>query len=94
MNLSVSRIVSLIVVAVAFITAWPIRGGFWVVTLVCGPLLLLIWFPQEIDDFTFGSWSRGSQINTHTPGVLVAAMGWIFLVLVAAMLVLARLRGY
>ena len=50
-------------------------------------------FPQEVDDFTFGGWSRGSQINTHAPGVLVAAMGWIFLVLVAAMLVMARLRG-
>ena len=93
MNLSVSRVVSLIVVAAAYITAWPIRGGVWVVTLVCGPLPLLIWFPQEVDDFTFGGWSRGSQINTHTPGVLIAAMGWICLVLVAAMLVMARLRS-
>ena len=93
MNLSVSRVVSLIVVAAAYIIAWPIPGGFWVVTLVCGPLLLFIWFPQEVDDFTFGGWSRGSQIDTHTPGALIAAMGWIFLVLVAAILVIARLRG-
>lgn len=93
MNLSVSRVVSLTVAAVAYISAAPIRGGFWVVTLVCGPLLLLIWFPQEVDDFTFGGWSRGYQIDSHTPGVLIAAMGWIFLVLVAALLVIARLRG-
>lgn len=93
MNLSVSRVMSLIVAAAAYIIAWPIRGSFWVVTFVCGPLLLLIWFPQEIDDFTFGGWYRGSQINTHTPGFLIAAMGWIFLVLIGAILVMARLRG-
>jgi hypothetical protein len=66
MNLSVSRVASLIVVAVAYITAWPTRGGFWVVTLVCGPLLWLIWFPQEVDDFTFGDWSRAPRL-TPTP---------------------------
>jgi len=93
MNISVSRVVSLIVVAAAYIAAWPIRAGFWVVTLACCPLLVLIWFPQEVDDYTFGGWSKGSQINTHTPGVVIAVMGWIFLVLVAAILVMVRLRG-
>lgn len=54
MNLSTSRVLSLIVLAVSYVSAWPMHSGFWLVTLGCGPMLLLIWFPEEIDDFTFG----------------------------------------
>lgn len=93
MRLSTSRIASLAVIAVVYVAAWPIRNGLWIVTLVCGPLLLLIWFPQEVDEFTFGDWFRGYRIDAHTPSVLIEAMGWIFLLLVAAALVFARLVG-
>jgi hypothetical protein len=42
MNFSISRVLSLVVVAAAYVRAWSIPGGFWVVTLVCGPVLALI----------------------------------------------------
>jgi uncharacterized membrane protein YoaT (DUF817 family) len=90
MTLSSSRLLSLIVMAIAYIGAWPIHDGFWLVTLGCGPILLLIWFPEEIDDFTYGAWVKGAQIDSHTPGVLIAAVGWIVLVLFASAVFFAR----
>jgi hypothetical protein len=93
MTLSLSRTLSLIVVAVAYIGAWSIANGFWIVTLVSSPLLVLIWFPQQIDDLTFGSWYRGYQIDTHTPGTAIAALGWVFLLLFVTAVFLARHSG-
>lgn len=93
MTISLSRVLSLIVVAVAYVRAWSIPNGFWLVTLVCGPLLTLIWFPQQIDDLTFGAWYRGYQIDSHTPGIAIAAMGWLFLLLFALAVFLAHRPG-
>ena len=83
MPLSPSRILSLLVVAAAYVRGWWIPSGFWIVTLVSAPLLALIWFPEQIDDLTFGTWYKGYQIDSHTPGVAIAALGWIFLCLFA-----------
>jgi hypothetical protein len=93
MNLSVSRVLSLIVIAVAYVSAWPMRNGFWLVTLGCGPMILLIWYAQQIDDLTFGSWFRGYQVDSHTPPVLIATVGWIFLLLSASALFVVRYFG-
>ena len=93
MTLSLSRVLSLLVVAAAYVRAWWIPSGFWIVTLVSAPILALIWFPEQIDDFTFGAWSGGYQIDSHTPGVAVAALGWIFLLLFALALFVAHLTG-
>ena len=41
MTLSLSRVLSLIVVAVAYVRAWSIPSGLWLVTLVCAPVLLV-----------------------------------------------------
>jgi len=90
MTLGLSRMLSLVVVAVAYTAAWPIPNGFWIVTLVSAPLLTLIWFPEQIDDLTFGSWYRGYQIDSHTPGIAIAALGWVFLLLFATAVFLAR----
>jgi hypothetical protein len=90
LNLSISRVLSLVVVAAAYVRAWWIPGGFWVVTLICGPVLALIWLPEQIDDLTYGAWYRGYQIDSHTPGGAVAALGWLILLLVVATLFLAR----
>jgi hypothetical protein len=90
MTLSLSRVLSLLVVTAAYLRAWWIPSGFWIVTLVSAPLLALIWFPEQIDELTFGSWYRGYQIDSHTPGIAIAAMGWIFLLLFAVALFLAR----
>jgi hypothetical protein len=93
MTLSVSRVLSLIVVAVAYLRAWSFPNGLWIVTLVSGPILALIWFPQQIDDLTYGTWYRGYQVDSHTPGAAVAAMGWAFLLLFALALFLAHHSG-
>jgi hypothetical protein len=93
MNISLSRALSLLVVAAAYVRACWVPSGFWIVTLVSGPILALIWFPEQIDDLTFGAWYQGSQIDSHTPGIAVAALGWIFLLLFALALFLARFPG-
>ena len=90
MNISLSRALSLLVVGVAYVRAYWIPHGFWIVTLISGPILALIWFPEQIDDLTFGAWYQGSQIDRHTPSVAVAALGWLFLLLFALALFLAR----
>jgi hypothetical protein len=90
MTLSVSRVLSLLIVAMAYVRGWWFPSGFWIVTLVSVPILALIWFPEQIDDLTFGAWYGGSQIDSHTPGTAVAALGWIFLLLFALALFFAR----
>lgn len=90
MNLGMSRVLSLVVVAVAYLRAWAIPGGFWVVTLVCGPVLALIWFPEQIDDLSYGAWFRGYQVDTHTPSGAIAALGWLILLLCVAALFLGH----
>jgi hypothetical protein len=90
MTLNPSRVLSLLVVAAAYVRACWIPSGFWIVTLVSAPLLALIWFPARIDDLTFGTWYKGYQIDSHTPSIAVAAMGWAFLLLFALALFLAR----
>ena len=93
MYLSVSRGLSLLVLAVAYASAWRMHAGFWLVTAGCAPLLALIWFPEEIDEFTFGAWYRGYQIDSHTPPALIATMGWIVLLLFASALFVVRFFG-
>lgn len=90
MNLSLSRVLSLVVVAAAYLRAWPIPGGFWLVTLVFFPVLALIWFPEQVDDLTYGAWYRGYQIDSHTPSGAIAALGWLILLLCASVLFFAR----
>ena len=90
MNLSISRVLSLFVIAVAYVRAWSIPSGFRVVTLVLVPVLTLIWFPEQIDDLTYGAWYRGYQIDSHTPSAAIAALGWLILLLCVSALFLAR----
>ena len=93
MTRCISRALSLTVVAVAYIRAWAIPNGLWIVTLVSVPAVALIWFPRQIDDLTYGAWYRGYQIDSHTPGALIAAMGWLLLLLFASALFLAHHSG-
>jgi hypothetical protein len=90
MNLSISRVLSLVVVAAAYVRMWSIPAGFWAVTLVFVPVLALIWFPEQIDDLTYGTWFRGYQIDSHTPRGAIAALGWLLLLLCAAALFFGR----
>jgi len=90
MNLSMSRVLSLVVVAAAYVRVWSVPGGFWAVTLVFLPVLVLIWFPGQIDDLTYGTWFRGYQLDSHTPSGAIAALGWLLLLLCAAALFFGR----
>jgi hypothetical protein len=93
MTLSLSRVLSLLVVAASYVRASWIPSGFLIVTLVSAPILALIWFPEQIDDITFGLWTKGYQIDSHTPGIAIAALGWIFLLLFLLALFLAHVPG-
>jgi hypothetical protein len=90
MNITLSRALSLLVVAAACVRACWIPHGFLIVTLISAPVLALIWFPEQIDDLTYGAWFQGAQIDSHTPGVAVAALGWLFLLLFVLALFLAH----
>lgn len=91
MSLSISRLLSLVAVAAAYVRVWSVPAGIAVVTLIVVPLLALIWFPEQIDDLTYGAWYRGYQVDTHTPGGAIAALGWLLLLLCVAALFFARL---
>ena len=60
---------------------WSYPRGMYFAVFGNGLALILIWFPEAIDDLTFGQWTRGGQIDTHTPPFLIAAFGWILLAL-------------
>ena len=90
MTLSPSRLLSLVVVLGAYVRGWWLPSGLWLVTLVCWPVLALIWFPEQIDDLSFGTWSKGAQIDTHTPPAAIAALGWIVLLLFTGALLFVR----
>lgn len=90
MNFSVSRALSLVVIAAAYLRAWSIPGGLWLVTLAFVPVLALIWFPEQVDELTYGSWYRGYQIDSHTPGGAIVALGWLILLLCVSVLYLAH----
>src|SRR5882724_7163862 len=93
----ISRSLSLAVVAAALWRAWRIHLGLWYVVLEVVPILALIWFPEQIDDLTFGSWRGGYRIDAHTPAFMIASAGWLLLFLSAFVLfdpdLLARLFG-
>jgi hypothetical protein len=91
--MTLSRALSLLVVAAAYVRACWIPSGFWIVTLLSVPILALIWFPEQIDDLTFGAWYQGAQVDRHTPGIAVAALGWLFLLLFVLLMFLARFPG-
>ena len=81
-----SRALSLAVAAAVLLHILRISPRSWYVTLIIVPALVLIWFPDEIDELTFGVWTRGYQIDTHTPGPMIAAVGWILLIVEAVVL--------
>jgi hypothetical protein len=61
------RSLALAVVLVTLVGAWPRFGLMWAVLLIDGVGLVLIYFPDTIDDLTFGTFTRGAQIDSHTP---------------------------
>ena len=81
---NVSRALSLLVVAASCWAAWPIESGGWYVLLGVMPALVFIWFPEEVDEYTFGTWHEGYRIDSHTPPLLIAIAGWVILIVAAS----------
>ena len=81
----ISRAASLLVVAVylavaAFVDVPDKIGGPAFLGTVVG--LLLIWFPEQVGSAIISTLDRPAP--TETPPVLVAFMGWVFLIGVPA----------
>lgn len=75
-----SRLLSAVVIGVILWKVWPPTGeDFWLVTLEVAPIATFIWFPDTVDEWAFGTWRYGNTIDTHTPPVLIAAIGWLML---------------
>jgi hypothetical protein len=93
----ISRGASLLVIVIALRFAWPIPKGGWYVALIVIPSLLFIWFPEKVDEYTFGTWQDGYRIDSHTPPILIAIVGWVILLVDASLIVspdlIARLFG-
>ncbi|MES9826596.1 MAG: hypothetical protein ABW127_19430 [Candidatus Thiodiazotropha endolucinida] len=53
-----------------------------VFVMIFGPLipLLMIWYPEEINEFTLGSVGEGGTIDKPIPGFLISGFGWLVLV--------------
>jgi hypothetical protein len=81
-----ARALSLAVSAVALLRAWSLSLSVWAVLILLLPLLWLIWFPSQVDEYTFGLWYRGNRIDAHTPAFLISAFGWTFLLLLTVAL--------
>jgi hypothetical protein len=63
------------------------------VALVMAGCLPLIWFPQQINDATLGTWSRGGMIDKPTPAIMIAGIGWLALLTVAIAINVGLFRG-
>lgn len=58
-------------------------------TLLDAACLALIWFPEDINDLTVGTWWRGYQINAPTPAIFIAGFGWVCLIALSVALLVA-----
>ena len=41
--------------------------------------VLMIWFPEEINDYTLGLTGEGSTIDKPTPAIFISGFGWLIL---------------
>jgi hypothetical protein len=80
--MTVARWVSLIIaipVAAVAVVRLPGKECFSV-NLVLFVALILIWFPQDVNEMTLGLWHAGYKIDAPTPPLMIAAFGWVILV--------------
>jgi len=69
----------LVALGVIVWATWSIAPGLAVLKATVP--LILIWFPYFVDDVTYGTWAHGYRIDSHTPAFLIAAVGWVLLLL-------------
>ncbi len=80
------RSLAFVVLLVTLVAAWPKFGVMWAIVIVDGIGLALIYFPDTIDDLTIGTFTRGGQIDAHTPPWLISSVGWILILLMGGVL--------
>jgi hypothetical protein len=68
-------------------------GDLFGLGLALGGCALFVWFPEEINNLTFGEWTRGAQINVPTPPVLIAGFGWVVLIAATAAINIGLIRS-
>jgi hypothetical protein len=86
MRLPSSRWLSIIVAVASLYRVWPNATALLRVVLIMAVPIVLIWFPEQIDEYTFGTWDRGNRIDTHTPPAMIALFGWVILLLEASII--------
>jgi len=82
--MSASRIVSGLLYLGCVLFAAADRDGQELFAVAAGVLVpvVLIWFPEEVNDLTLGMWWDGPFIDRSTPPAFIAGFGWLLLVLV------------
>lgn len=81
-----SRIVAVAISALALVKAWPHMTLLWATAWVDGIALVLIWVPEKIDAWTYGTYMKGGEVSSHTPGWMIAGFGWGLLLLIIVIL--------
>jgi hypothetical protein len=89
-RVSNQRLLALAVVLITLMGSWPHVGSMWAIVIVDGVALVLIYFPDTIDDLTFGTFSRGGQIDSHTPPWMISSIGWLLMFLMAGVVLRRR----
>jgi hypothetical protein len=80
----VNRSLTFIVVAASVLRVMPDLEGSALIFLALAPPIVLIWFPEQVDEYTFETWYKGNRIDSHTPPLMIALFGWILLLLEAS----------
>jgi hypothetical protein len=80
------RSLALAVLLGTLVGAWPNRGLMLATALIDGIGILFICFPDTIDDLTYGTYSRGGQIDSHTPSWMISGAGWLLMLLMVGLL--------
>jgi hypothetical protein len=83
MHLS-SRSLAIIAAIAMLLRMWPDKNGLLSIAIAVVAPLVLIWFPEQIDEYTFGTWDKGNRIDRHTPPVMIVMFGWVILLLEAS----------
>ena len=82
----VSRLLALVVAVAAMLRVLPNSSNLVRVLLAVALPTILIWFPEQVDEYTFGTWYKGNRIDSHTPPLMIAIFGWTILLLEASVI--------
>ena len=82
MDMQMSRIISGAIYVggiVLAIVRFESKEIFLVLVCLAVPVAM-IWYPNEINDYTIGTFGVGGEINKPTPPAMISGFGWICLI--------------